>query len=1096
MLLKQDEKRFVFFEKSGKRWKYSKMVVGSALIFAIIFLYFIAKGLVNTPMMAADLNMYHGNIEPINNPVSHPGISDGKEFSLDSITVTGQEQTPKVFTFYQTEKYSNMEHRTTLEENIESIDILVPDWLYFDKEGKVIDKADSKIDALAEENNVQILPSITLDENSTADDLHNWLANPQTQKQMIQNLLRVVKSKNYQGLHLYLDDIHWEDKDLYNQFVTDLYDVFHQSGLLLTSFVRLGDDTYDTKLLSEVSDHIMVKIFDQHIESDEPGPLASFQWTEERIGQYEGSMEKLVPMLANYGYDWNMTTDEPAAPYDFSAIMEMVNREDLKVQWDDQYLTPYVRYKDGNDEHVIWLLDAATSYNQIKLVQSHDIPSIGVWNVGSEDPSLWKYLSGGTINSAALETIPNRTSTAIAGEGDFLKVTNRETEGARSIELDKHLVKRAIYKKYPSPYLLEKYGTEEKKVAISFDDGPDPKYTGEILDILNQHSVKAAFFLIGQNASLNPELTKRIYEEGHELGSHTFTHKDIMSMSKQELEFELNSTQRVIQGITGHSALMFRPPFLLMNDEPDELPTPNVYERFLDIQDMGYTVVSSSIDPQDWSGKTAEQIVSDTTKNVENGRILLLHDSGGDRNPTLEALPQIIEWLQNNGYEIVPVSELVGIERAAAMPPVQAAEEAMVPLYSYGSSFTAVLYRTLKHFLTLLIAIGIGRLAVLLFFSFKQKRRSEQEVLDDSYQPFVSVLIAAYNEETVINNTIQSILKSRYPQFELLIIDDGSTDRTADIVEEESKKHAHVRLFKKENGGKSSALNIGFHEAQAEIIVTLDADTLIAEDTLSKIVKYFTDPKVGAVSGNVKIGNRKNLLTWWQHIEYVTGYNLEKRAFDELDSITVVPGAIGAWRKSALIEVDLFEEDTLAEDTDATMKLLRKGYTIRSEADAIAYTEAPEDVRSFVKQRYRWTFGILQCLYKHRKALFNRENKKLGFIAMPNMLFQYVLLATAPLADVIFIVALMSGNTFVAYFYLVFLLLDSLVSVYAFGLEKENKKPLLTLFIQRIIYRQFFTFVVWKSFVYAIKGQLQGWNKLKRTGNATQTEAEEVHTTV
>ena len=274
--------------------------------------------------------------------------------------------------------------------------------------------------------------------------------------------------------------------------------------------------------------------------------------------------------------------------------------------------------------------------------------------------------------------------------------------------------------------------------------------------------------------------------------------------------------------------------------------------------------------------------------------------------------------------------------------------------------------------------------------------------------------------------------------------------------------------------------------------MTLDADTLIAEHTIAMIIRHLEDPKVGAVSGNVKIGNTKNLLTWWQHIEYVTGYNLEKRAFDELDSITVVPGAIGAWRKSALLEVDLFEEDTLAEDTDVTIKLLRHGYKIRSEVKAIAYTEAPEDVKSFIKQRYRWTFGILQCIWKHRAALLNKDNKKLGFIAMPNMIFQYLLLAIAPLADYIFILALISGNKSVISFYGIFLLLDSFVSIYAFSLENEKKKPLLSLFIQRMVYRQFFTFVVWKTYVNAIKGQLQGWNKLQRTGNVTQTEIEEI----
>ena len=349
--------------------------------------------------------------------------------------------------------------------------------------------------------------------------------------------------------------------------------------------------------------------------------------------------------------------------------------------------------------------------------------------------------------------------------------------------------------------------------------------------------------------------------------------------------------------------------------------------------------------------------------------------------------------------------------------------------------------------------------------------------------PFVSIVIAAYNEEKVIKQTIRSIMNNDYQNFELIIVDDGSTDGTGNVIEQERKQFSNIRLIKKVNGGKSSALNIGFQEAEAEIIVTLDADTLITDNTISSMVRHFIDPNVGAVSGNVKVGNLKNLITLWQHMEYVIGFNLEKRAFDELNCIPVVPGAIGAWRKSAVKEVGLFEVDTLAEDTDVTLKLLRKGYRVRSEVEGIAFTEAPEDVTSFVKQRYRWTYGILQCIWKHKGAIFNKKNKSLGFIAMPNMIFQYVLLATAPLADVILVMGLIAKAPTVLYYYLGFLLFDMVVSVYSFLLEKEKKKPLLTLFIQRLVYRQFFTLVVWKSIIFAVKGGLMGWNKLQRTGN-------------
>ncbi|WP_071393431.1 polysaccharide deacetylase family protein [Bacillus tuaregi] len=1091
--MKKDEKgpkKFIFFEKTGRRWKYSKLSFSLISLVAIIFLFFIVKGLLDRPNLA-ELEINNSTIRPINSPVSHLVTLDGTLNPLETISITGQETKPKIFTFYQSENHSNRENQVSLKENIDTIDVLIPDWFYFNKDGNIIDNAEAKIDHLAREHGVQIIPSITLDENSTADDVHNWLSNPQTQDQMIQNLISTMTTKDYQGVHLNFEDVYWEDKDFYNQFVTKLYQSFHQSGLLLTLFVRLGDDTYDTQLLSDVSDHLIVKAFDQHIEQGEPGPLASFQWTQELINQYHGAKEKLVLCLANYGYDWNVTTGEPATPHHFSTLMEMVNRENLQIQWNQDFFTPYVRYMEQEEEHMIWLLDAATFYNQMKIAQTNQISSIGVWNIGSEDPTIWRLFSTNHANPKDLETIPNRAATATEGSGDFLQVTTVESEGKRSFELNNNLIKKEKYIKYPTPYLLKQYGVDEKKVAISFDDGPNPKYTGKILEILKKHDVKAAFFLIGQNAAMYPELTNRIYKEGHEIGSHTFTHTDVMTISEKQLKFELNSTQRVIQGITGHSINMFRPPYLSINDGPNELPSEEVMERILKIQDLGYTVVSSTIDPKDWSGISAEEIVKEVTAKVQNGHTILLHDSGGDRSATIKALPKIIEWLKANDYSIVPASELVGMERSAVMPAVQKTEESMKPFYLYGSSFQAALIKSIKFFLYLLIIVGLFRLTILLFFSLKQKRKSKHRRFNDSYQPFVSVLIAAYNEDKVIGKTIHSIMKSRYPRFELIIVDDGSTDQTASIVETECSKYSNVRLLRKENGGKASALNLGFQNASADIIVTLDADTVIAEDTLTIIVRHFVDPIVGAVAGNVKIGNRKNLLTWWQHIEYVTGFNLEKRAFDELDSITVVPGAIGAWRKSAMMEVHLFEEDTLAEDTDATMKLLRKGYRIKSEVNAIAYTEAPEDLKSFIKQRYRWTFGILQCIWKHREALFAKKNKKLGYIALPNMIFQYVLLATAPVADIILILALTNGHMFVAYFYLAFLIVDTLIAAYAFSLEKEKKKPLFSLFIQRIIYRQFFTYVVWKSVLFAIKGQLLGWNKLQRTGSVLQSEFEE-----
>jgi cellulose synthase/poly-beta-1,6-N-acetylglucosamine synthase-like glycosyltransferase len=260
---------------------------------------------------------------------------------------------------------------------------------------------------------------------------------------------------------------------------------------------------------------------------------------------------------------------------------------------------------------------------------------------------------------------------------------------------------------------------------------------------------------------------------------------------------------------------------------------------------------------------------------------------------------------------------------------------------------------------------------------------------------------------------------------------------------------------------------------------------MVSPEAISVLVRHFHDERVAAVSGNVRVGNRRNILTNWQHVEYVTGFNVEKRAFGALDCVTVVPGAIGAWRKRAIVECGYFTDDTLAEDTDLTLQLLRRGYRVVVEEQAYAYTEAPETVRGFLKQRYRWTYGTLQCLWKHRRTLLGRKHKTLGYMALPNMLlFQFVLPVTAPFLDALAIIGIVSGDVKAALLcYSGFLLIDFLICLMAFRLEKLNLKPLLWLLLQRVVYRYLMAWIVWKSLRSALRGTQVGWNKLQRSGH-------------
>lgn len=385
-------------------------------------------------------------------------------------------------------------------------------------------------------------------------------------------------------------------------------------------------------------------------------------------------------------------------------------------------------------------------------------------------------------------------------------------------------------------------------------------------------------------------------------------------------------------------------------------------------------------------------------------------------------------------------------------------------------------------YLLLAIIIGFLRMVLLLIFSLRHKRRKER--LNSGYRPTVSVILAMYNEEIVMRRTIRALLKSAYPVAEIVIIDDGSTDRTAAIGANLARLFSKVTLVKRPNGGKAAALNLGVKSARGDIVVMLDADTIFTKHTISHLVAAFRDPRVAAVSGNCKVGNRVNQLTIWQHIEYVTANQLEKRAFAELNCMTVVPGSNSAWRKSVVEQLGYYKSDTLAEDAELTMRLLNAGYYVVYENRATSYEECPETVRDFMKQRSRWSYGILQVAWKHKRHIARSSNKALKYFAVPSLLFTYTLLLTAPLIDIIFIIALLSGTTSVYFFALLFYATDFLQSFIAFRLGKEKLRPLVWLILQRFGYRYLLSYATWLALLSALKGEQVGWKKVARSGNA------------
>jgi cellulose synthase/poly-beta-1,6-N-acetylglucosamine synthase-like glycosyltransferase/peptidoglycan/xylan/chitin deacetylase (PgdA/CDA1 family) len=716
----------------------------------------------------------------------------------------------------------------------------------------------------------------------------------------------------------------------------------------------------------------------------------------------------------------------------------------------------------------------------------------------------------------------------IEGEGDIMRVTGLPQQGKRSVEIDtdeedprKKLIIDEHMDVYPQTYTVQYYGYHPNKVAISFDDGPDPKWTPRILDILKKKNVKgAAFMIIGEAALENVGVMKRELREGQELGNHTYTHPDISEISPRQLDLEVKLTERLFASKLGVQPLYFRPPYDI-DEEPD---TDDQAHPIVRIQQDGFIVVGNKIDTNDWDERThktpaavaqsvLDQLALMKTKPQFRGSIILMHDGGGDRSATVAALPVLIDTLRAHGYTIVPVSELMGKTTAEVMPRLTFWQFVRGIPDSIAFSTLAII----GNFIVMTFFVGdilmSARLVLVGLFAIIDRLRRPHRQASPGFNPRVAVLVPAYNEEKVIVRTVRSVLHSDYENLRVIVIDDGSSDNTFEVARAAYAREiaaGRVQVLTKANGGKAAALNYALERIDEEFYVGIDADTVIAADAISKLLPHFEDPAVGAVAGNAKVGNRVNLWTRWQALEYITSQNFERRALDLFNVVTVVPGAIGAWRTEGVKQAGCYPLNTVAEDADLTMNLLEHKYKVVYEDRALAFTEAPIDARGLMRQRFRWSFGILQSVWKHRAAFV--RNKAMGLFALPNILiFQMILPLVSPFIDLMFVAGVVhflidrhyhpeaaSTASFMKLlvYFLTFLLIDFVTSTVAFSLERRhpaNKGDgwlLFHIWLQRFAYRQVFSIVLFKTLKRAIDGKPFNWDKLERTAKMSKaTEA-------
>jgi cellulose synthase/poly-beta-1,6-N-acetylglucosamine synthase-like glycosyltransferase/peptidoglycan/xylan/chitin deacetylase (PgdA/CDA1 family)/spore germination protein YaaH len=1170
--------RQIFFDPERKRWKRLRRIFdAAALISTLVLAGFFIHVLRNQHMPELLLPIPKHNYRALPDPTNLLRIRNQRlvhrKTKLKPSDVplnTGEGLRAAYYVQDDPSSYSSFK------EHVHQIDMLFPQWLHVDSpngtlmmmsgdnlsefpviQGSTIHDPDylnkiKRVIQLARED-TEIFPAI----NNFNPHTQQWdtgigqvLDDPDKSAAFRQQLMRFLAAyPAYHGLSFDIESIPDKDHPAYLRFVQALYAQMHARKLRLWVNVAASVNNNDLKAIAANSDGIVLMNYDQHQVTSDPGPIAAQPWfvaNLERVLKIVPK-DKIICGLGNYGYDWTLSIPDPkdrrhrkpevlsTDPISVSEVWQRASDADADLDLDYDTLNPHYEYidEDKNQRHVVWFLDGITVLNEMRAARQLGLQTFALWRLGEEDSSLWNVWDRPSDPSAlqALGAVQPGHDVDTEGDGDIIRVTGLPQNGKRTVQIDddepdprKKLIVDEHMDVYPRTYTIEQYGYHPKDLSISFDDGPDPTWTPKILDILKEKHVKGTFFLIGDEAADNIGLMQRIVREGNEIGSHTWTHPDISVISNRGLDLQINLTERLFEAKLGVQPLYFRPPY----DNDEEPETDDEARPVVFIQRDGLTIIGSKIDTNDWNEnppKSPQEMVDSVlaqlqtmkTKPQFRGSIILMHDGGGNRSHTVAALPYIIDALRAHGYQFVPVSALLGKTTAQVMPQLTFWQRVRTVPDSIAFSALDII----GNFIVLVFFVGdvlmSARLVIVGLFAIIDRLLRMRRPVSTDFCPRVAVLIPAYNEEAVIVRTIRSVLNSDYKNLHVMVIDDGSRDRTLQVAEAAYTAEiaaGRVQIFTRQNEGKAAALNYALERVDDRIYIGIDADTLIAADAISKLVPHFANPEIGAIAGNAKVGNRVNLWTRWQALEYITSQNFERRALDLFHIITVVPGAIGAWRTAPVKAAGGYPLNTVAEDADLTMNLIEKGWKIDYEDRALAFTEAPIDAKGLMRQRFRWSFGTLQAIWKHRAAFV--RNKAMGLFALPNILiFQMFLPLVSPFIDLLFAWGIVnylidrhyhpeaasaaSFEKLVVYF-LGFLVIDFVTSSLAFSLERRhpaNKGDgwlLFHIWLQRFAYRQLFSLVLAKTLKRAIDGKPFNWDKLQRT--ATMSKSTEILTEV
>ncbi len=1091
---------FIFHDAKGGRWGRFKFLAFAGALVSLVALVLFLRSLLITPKIDSPTSLKDLKLQiRANERAAHVYDSANSKKVLSSLlsnnSLPRKIRPPKsmdndicaaFFSGWDEAAFQSWQ------KNSKKITHVCPEWLSFtDMEKGISVEEDAGLERLAKESGTKLFPVLTnLDDSKRISEGVEFLAQAGApeRKAFITQLSDLLKNAGASGVVIDWEEVDGGDGDELTSLLIEIADALKAQGLETWLCITM-DAAFNTWNFEKLSFHVsrfIGLVHDEHGEMDLPGPIASQDWFEgwlQVIAQSAVKPEQWIISIACHGSDWTEGVAR-AEPISFADAMSRAgNAGCSNVKNEGPSFNGNFSYYYNGKAHEVWFLDAVSFANQRNAVKNYGFGGVILNRMGIEDPVIWKMFTlPGSISVSNMDTlIPGGHAITSIGEGEMVSLDPTVANGRREFSQASDGRISCVYQTFPAHPTLFRLGAgAENEIALTFDDGPDPDWTPAILDILKARGVKATFFVVGKEAERYPEILQRIVSEGHEIGNHSYTHPNLAEIPEQLIKLELNATQRLIESLTGLSTVLFRPPY-----NADSRPTK--LQELVPInvaQSMGYITVLENVDPRDWQVSDRAMLLERIKESRKEGNILLLHDGGGDRSATVEALPALLDYLQERGDKIVSVASLLGVDPQKVMPPVTSDNKSFEYLTSgIGFDILRAFQNLIESFLLIGTVLVVGRTVLVLFLARFYKA---PEAPSDFIKPSVSVIIPAFNEDKVIAKTIESLLASDYPNsIEVVVVDDGSTDGTAVVVE--SIEDPRVRLLRQVNSGKAHALQRAVDLTESEILIFVDADTQFQKDALSRLVESFHNKKVGAVSGHARVGNCGTFLARCQDLEYISGFNLDRRAYAVWNCITVAPGAISAIRRDVILAAGGFSFETLAEDTDLTLAIHKTGYTVEYQPKAVAYTEAPETFSALAKQRFRWAFGTLQCVVKHSDMLFNPRYKALGFFSLPGILFfQVVLVAISPFIDILFLQSLIFGHADdILPYFVAFMICDVILASVACRLEGLPIRVALRIIPQRFIYRPLLGYVIWKSLIHAIRGAWVGWGKLQRTATVS-----------